>query len=120
MKIQKKDFWQLSQLDRIEFRQRFENITRSKILFTFNVIKFWAFAYILVALTVLVLNSFQAYSASVNLIKALLPLMSLVSPSIIFFLIVDIVIKFQTLMRLNNLEKEYFKVEVKKKNARKK
>ena len=110
MKINKEDFDKLSQLDRIEFRQRRNEIDEkysvgiSTILYSLYLIVFYLFAVIIVNIYLTVIESSNSISPIIWIL-IILPLS--------YF--IDIWSAGMNNKKTKELIQEYFKVEVKKK-----
>ena len=115
MKINQEKFNQLSQLDRIEFRQKYdriENFFNGSVLVSFSYMFAFALAFIL--LMYVGLLNISAEVAKQFLLN-MLPLVSIVKIVFIVAFIFDIIIVVIKVVNKDKLQKEYFKETVKPK-----
>lgn len=116
-KLEQEQFNKLPQLDRIEFRQKFNRLEENKP--NFNI--FYFLNFILIAIGFVILLSFSVYNINPELTTRLF----LIIPSIfklgfcgiIFLVMLELLLKFNWVKRRQELYNEYFehKIEVKKK-----
>lgn len=111
MNIDQKEFNKLSQLDRIEFRQKYENILNNTS-YTLNI------EFLVLFMLLVVIGSAYTYYITGDTYSAK-ETFSWGYIFIFMFLFIDIALYFASLLKrkrqINELEKEYFKAEVHKK-----
>jgi len=116
-KLEKEQFDKLPQLDRIEFRQKFNRLEENEPSFNY----FQFFNFILIAIGFILLLSFSVYNIDSETAIILLSLIPSIFKfgfiSVLFLIVLEILLKLVWLKQKKILYNEYFehKIEVKKK-----
>jgi len=117
--ITKEDFYQLNQLDRIEYRQRMDSINKSKVetgSWRFLQVVFYMIGF-------MILISLSAYNISEDLFIKILNLIPLVFrlgfAIFVFLLMLDLLSSYLTSKKRKELINEYFPLEIKRKVKKK-
>lgn len=114
MKITQEQFDKLPQLDRIEFRQKFEYIKRNKIdTNPFSFLNDMAILGILLLIAGIGLANIDIETAY-NFLNSVMPIfVKLVAIVFTLMILLNIFFSLDNKKKLNRLEEEYFKVEAK-------
>lgn len=114
--IKKEDFNKLSQLDRIEFRQRYYFLDKKfEGSFTWGMVTMTLFILGFVMLSFFGLANLVGIEGALPLLRVLNKVIFIGYSLIIFGIVVDLVRFVLYLKHKKELESEYFKIEVKKK-----
>jgi uncharacterized Tic20 family protein len=112
MKINEKILNKLKQLDRIEFRQKFDIIEKQNSLyFSISITIGFVIIFVLLILGNITLYIQDKNLLYINIFKTLFISWGL---SLILAMIIDSIILFRMFRQIKELEEEYFKIEVKK------
>lgn len=115
MKIEKKDFYKLKQLDRIEYRQRYDFIERNRpdfAPFSFIYTMLFIFAYVILLIFVVYNVSEEAARNLSNILPLIIQIGFIVFMILLTFQIATYFIFYK---KIKELEKEYFNIGVKNK-----
>lgn len=117
MKIEKKDFYKLKQLDRIEYRQRKQYIEEQTNCGSLNYIYFIGIISFMCIISSLIIYSIDG-AIHYEILGALISVGNFGSALVVICVIIEVIIRIiGTLIqnkKLNELNEEYFKIKVKK------